>query len=443
MVANFYLEKRTDKNSEHPIKVSVCIKGTRLLSTLGYNIAAKDWKGDRVKQGVTNASGVPYSHINLRIKKIDTFFSELALTIDHKPTIDELANHLAAIKGSKRKAVRTAQKAAACSEMTMLSCFDEFVRDEGTRNQWTDGTRECMAAFRNHLQKQGDIDFSHFNEDGITRFIEYLRTECGMGENTIQKHYGNLRWFLNWCIRKGLTKEDAITRYKPKFKIIEKPVVFLTRDELLTLYSFKIPDNGSKVKLTERNGKTYEKIVHDKAALEKTRDLFCFCAFTSLRYSDMAKLKRTDIVGGHLNVTTQKTNDKLTIELNDYSKAILDKYKDCLFPNGLALPVISNQKMNGYIKELGELCGFNEPVSWTMIKGGRKIEESQPKWAMLGTHCGRKTFICYALSVGIPPQVVMKWTGHSDYKAMRPYIDIAEQTKAEAMKLFNITSQTK
>ncbi len=50
---------------------------------------------------------------------------------------------------------------------------------------------------------------------------------------------------------------------------------------------------------------------------------------------------------------------------------------------------------------------------------------------------GRRTFICFALSSGIPPQVVMKWTGHSDYQAMKPYIAIAEKTKADAKKLFD------
>ena len=50
---------------------------------------------------------------------------------------------------------------------------------------------------------------------------------------------------------------------------------------------------------------------------------------------------------------------------------------------------------------------------------------------------GRRTFICNALALGIPPQVVMKWTGHSDYKAMKPYIDIADDIKANAMSKFN------
>ncbi|MCR5277049.1 MAG: hypothetical protein K6D54_05225 [Bacteroidales bacterium] len=52
---------------------------------------------------------------------------------------------------------------------------------------------------------------------------------------------------------------------------------------------------------------------------------------------------------------------------------------------------------------------------------------------MISTHCGRKTFICFMLSIGVAPQVVMKFTGQSDYKAMKPYIDIAEQAKADAM----------
>ena len=62
------------------------------------------------------------------------------------------------------------------------------------------------------------------------------------------------------------------------------------------------------------------------------------------------------------------------------------------------------------------------------------LQKSSSKYSLIGTHAARRTFICFALSNGVPPQVVMKWTGHSDYKAMRPYIDIAEKTKADAMK---------
>ena len=93
--------------------------------------------------------------------------------------------------------------------------------------------------------------------------------------------------------------------------------------------------------------------------------------------------------------------------------------------------------MNDYIKDLAELAGINEPVHETYYKGNKRIETVTPKYALLGTHAGRRTFICFALSLGIPVQVIMKWTGHSDYKAMKPYIDIEDSIKASSMNKFN------
>ena len=81
-------------------------------------------------------------------------------------------------------------------------------------------------------------------------------------------------------------------------------------------------------------------------------------------------------------------------------------------------------------------AGFNTPISKTCYRDGERIEETYPKSGLISPHAGRRTFICFALSSGIPPQGVMKWTGHSDYQAMRPYLAIAEKTKADAMKLF-------
>ena len=74
-------------------------------------------------------------------------------------------------------------------------------------------------------------------------------------------------------------------------------------------------------------------------------------------------------------------------------------------------------------------------------ENGITLEEINQRWlaneASEGIPIARSTFIVTTLSLGIPPQVVMKWTGHSDYKAMKPYIAIAEKTKADAMKLFD------
>ena len=90
-----------------------------------------------------------------------------------------------------------------------------------------------------------------------------------------------------------------------------------------------------------------------------------------------------------------------------------------------------------YLKELGELAEINEPVRETYYKGNERIDEVTPKYALLSTHAGRRTFICNALALGIPAPVVMTWTGHSDYKAMKPYIDIADDIRANAMNKFN------
>ena len=66
-----------------------------------------------------------------------------------------------------------------------------------------------------------------------------------------------------------------------------------------------------------------------------------------------------------------------------------------------------------------------------------RLSSLQPKWELAGTHTGRRTFIVNVLSMGITPKVVMKWTGHSDYKAMKPYIDIVDSIKASSMTKFD------
>lgn len=443
MAVNFYLSPVSDKKGENPIRVSICIKGTRLVSTAGYNVRPSRWDDEShtVKPNTTNSKGKTDKDINTHLKRITGQFTIYETKIDHKPTTEELGDVLAELKGGKRK--RTRKDKPEDVKLTVLDYFDQFVRTESRANQWEEGTCKNLSAFRKHLTNLGAVDFDFFNEAGLNKFVNYLREsnedlgKVEMEEKTVKKHFFYLRWFLNWCIKNGVCSESQISKHTPKFKVVDKPVIFLTVDELNKLYNYEIPRNGAEIELVNVKGEKYTKTVHDSSALAKTRDLFCFCAYTGLRYSDATKLKRTDIQDGKINVTTKKTYDKLTIELNSKSKSILDKYADSSFPFDLALPTISNQKMNDYIKDLGELCGFIDPVTKVFYRGGKRVEETFCKWELLSTHAGRRTFICCALSFGIPPQVVMKWTGHSDYQAMKPYIDIAEQTKSNAMKLFD------
>ena len=302
----------------------------------------------------------------------------------------------------------------------LFSYIDEFIRECSVSHSWSESTIRSSHVLRNHLRRYGKVtQLEDFDEEGLDRYVRYLRQVAMMQESSCRKQLKNLQWFLTWAIRKGYTRQTAILSYKPKFKIIEKPVIFLTPEELATLFHFQLPGDGS---------------VPEAADLERARDLFCFCAFTSLRYSDMAALRRGDIRDGILHVVTRKTLDSIRIELCPQARSILDKYADGSYPGDRALPVLSNQRMNDLLKELGRLCGLDTPVAIACFRNGRRVEKIVPKWSVLSTHAGRRTFICFALASGIPPQVVMKWTGHSDYKSMKPYIDIAEKTKSDAMR---------
>lgn len=259
--------------------------------------------------------------------------------------------------------------------------------------------------------------FTCFDEEGLSNYVDFLRKTKDMRNSTIGKQLGFLKWFIRWAFKKGYHQNIAFETFKPKLKNTPKKVIFLTWNELNKLKACNIPQN--------------------KQYLERVRDVFLFCCFTGLRYSDVYNLRTSDVKADHIEITTVKTADSLVIELNNHSKAILEKYKDVHFEGNKVLPVISNQKMNDYLKELGELAEINEPIRETYYKGNQRIDEVTPKYALLGTHAGRRTFICNALALGIPAQVVMKWTGHSDYKAMKPYIDIADDIKANAMSRFN------
>lgn len=146
----------------------------------------------------------------------------------------------------------------------------------------------------------------------------------------------------------------AYEAFQPKLKSTQKKVIFLTWDEPTPLRKCEIPES--------------------KQYLERVRDVFLFCCFRGLRYSDVFNLRRNDIKEDHIEITTVKTDDSLIIELNKHSRAIFGKYEDVAFENDKALPVISNQRMNDYLKELAELAGIDEPIRETYYIGNKRID---------------------------------------------------------------------
>ena len=401
-----------------PIRMRVNFASKRIEFTTGYRIDAEKWDTDkqRVRNGCTNKLKQSASENNDSLLGYYTEVQEIFKKFEVEeimPTPEQIKEAFNAL----HKPIEEV-KPRKSTPNAFYKVFDEFVRDCGRQNDWTDSTYEKFAAVKNHLMNFRDgLTFDFFDEKGLNDYVTYLRDVKEMRNSTIGKQLSFLKWFLRWAFKKGLHQNNAYDSYKPKLKSTQKKIIFLTWEELNKLREFEIPAA--------------------KQALDWVRDVFLFQCFTGLRYSDVFNLRRSDIKGDHIEVTTVKTSDSLIIELNNHSKAILDKYKDVAFEDDKVLPVITNQKMNDYLKELAELAGIDEPVRQTYYRGNERIDEVTPKYALLGTHAGRRTFICNALALGIPPQVVMKWTGHSDYKAMKPYIDIADDIKANAMSKFN------
>ena len=403
-----------------PIRMRVNFASKRIEFTTGYRIDSAKWDADkqRVKNGCSNKLKQLASEINASLleyyTEIQSIFKRFEVE-DVMPTPEQIKKAFNALHKPVSEEPKPKKEALPCD---FFQVFDDFVEDCGRQNNWTDSTFEKFAAVKNHLTNfREGLTFEFFDERGLNDYVGYLRDVKEMRNTTIGKQLSFLKWFLRWAFKKGVHQNNAYDSYKPKLKSTQKKIIFLTWDELNRLREFKIPSN--------------------KQALERVRDVFLFQCFTGLRYSDVFNLRRSDIKGDHIEVTTVKTSDSLIIELNNHSKAILDKYKDVAFEDDKVLPVITNQKMNDYLKELAEMARIDEPVRQTYYRGNERIDEVTPKYALLGTHAGRRTFICNALALGIPPQVVMKWTGHSDYKAMKPYIDIADDIKANAMSKFN------
>lgn len=412
----FLLDKEKDK-PDAKIRYRIKYAGYIVAFSAGYRVDVDKWSTEtqRCKAGTTNRKKQSASEINREIQRLEILLEDVFKTWEVRdiiPTPDQLRN---SFNDANRAALGIA---VTQPNVSIFQYFDDFVREQGKMNDWTDATYQKFSTIRNHLYSfDPALTFEKLTELGLSDYVDHLRTVCQMRNSTIAKQLSFVKWFLRWATKRGYNTCTAYLTFSPKLKTTEKKVIFLDWDELMTVYRYPIPES--------------------KKYLQRVRDVFCFCCFTSLRYSDAMNLRKSNIYSDYMEITTIKTADALRIDLNKYSRAILEKYKDEEFLDGKALPVISNQRMNDYLRELGEMCGLDEEITLTYYRGNKRYDETCRKYELLTTHAGRRTFICNALAMGIPAEVVMKWTGHSDYKAMKPYIDVADRIKSEAMSKFD------
>ena len=417
---NFSLLKRSKNNPELlPIKMRVSFNGNRLDFYTGVSIDEIDWNPKY--QRSYNKRSVENKELEKLESIIEDIFNEFEYELKRFPTGKEL-RHAFKIATNKKPDVPNVG-------ISVLDLFDIYTQNIGTLRQWTEGRYKKYNQLKNHWELfDKNIILNELTEDNLINFIKYFqdgpldyktkKKKKPHRNTSIAKEFADFMSMISWAATKDLYSGKLHDSFEPIFKGAEgglKDLVFLSWDELMKLYNFDF----------------------ENSYRDKLRDLFCFLCFTGLRYSDLKKLKRDHVKSDHILVVTEKTIDPLKIELNDFSREILNKYEEFKFPGDLALPVISQQNFNDDIKVIARLLEFDEKINEVYFVGSKRYEKTYLKYDEISSHAGRRTFVTNGIAMGIPTDVIMKWTGHKDQRAMKPYIKIIDDLKKSEMSKFN------
>jgi integrase len=386
---------------------------------VGYRVDPPKWSQETQRCRISTTHGPKKVQANVINREIQKYEQSANSVLDAFEAADHVPS-VAQFRESFNRVVGKMDRVPASEMNSFYVVWDKFISMMSFQNAWVPSTITKFSSLRTHLEAWSPVlSLSALSDEKLSQFVQFM-LQIPLRNTTISKNVSLLHWFLRWAALRGYYKGLCHETFRPRLKGADgssKEVIYLTWEELHLLLNFKVPP--------------------EKSYLERVRDVFCFCCFTGLRFSDVKKLSRADIRDGYLMVVTQKTYDGLKIELNDYARAILDKYAAVEFPGGLALPVISNVNTNVYLKELGELAKLSSPRRVVYFMGSVRKEEVYPLYSLLTTHCARRTFVVNALALGIPAEVVMKFTGHSDFKAMKPYVKIVDSLKEQEMAKFN------
>jgi site-specific recombinase XerD len=253
-----------------------------------------------------------------------------------------------------------------------------------------------VGDFIQHKYHKPDFYLRDVNKSFINDYEAYLRTERNCCNNTTVKYLKNFNKIIRIAIDNEWLKSNPFKGIKHKLEEVDKP--FLTKDELDTVMNKKL---------------TIPRIEH-------VRDVFVFCCLTGLAFVYVKSLSDQDLeVGQDGNVwikkQRQKTKQWAHIPLLPMAKRIIEKYRFepiCMVKKTL-LPVYSNQKMNGYLKEVGDLCGITKNLT---------------------THCARHTFATtVTLANHISMESVSKMLGHASINMTKHYARILDTTIGKEM----------
>lgn len=272
-----------------------------------------------------------------------------------------------------------------------------------------------LHALKSHLiefekHTKAPLHLDTITAETMEDFQNFLYHKKDLNTQSAQKYDSVFRLFLNWCVKR---KHTANMDFK-HFTAIRQP-------------------DSLKVIMTEEDIKKLHKVdLKDKNYLRNVRALFLLACSTGLRYSDLSRINSQHLKqtkeGYILQLRQTKTEDFVNIPLTEKT---LQTVNDLISGT---LHAVSNQKMNTYVKELCQLAGIDEPFEVHAYKGRQKTTTTVPKYELVTTHTGRRTFATSLLNKGVPAQVVMMFTGHKDYKSFEKYVNIPQETQMNMVR---------
>ncbi|MDX9694211.1 MAG: tyrosine-type recombinase/integrase [Bacteroidales bacterium] len=411
MGAVHFILKDKEAEKETLIFLTFNHKKLRFKYSVGEKINPKAWD-ESIERPIYDKKNKTTQNISKLLDDIQNEFDQVLFSFKYQhKTIskDELKFELdkRLNRGTKRK-----------ETVTLMSYLESFIKDceNGKRltpkglkyKEWTikgyKTTQFHLTEFQKNTNKK--LDFDNITIDFYDDFINYFQGNKA-ATNTIGKHIKNLKSILKNAKEEKLHSNTEFER--KKFKIIYEVVdkIYLTENELSNLYNLDLNKNKS---------------------FDRARDLFILACYTGLRFSDLSKITKDRInendKGTFLTINTEKTSEKVVIPLKSIVLSILRKY-DYEIPR-----VITNQKLNDYIKDIAELAGINEIVESKITKGGLLVTKQYKKFKLITTHTARRSFATNLYLAGIPTISIMKITGHRTEKSFLKYIRISQEDNA-------------
>lgn len=248
------------------------------------------------------------------------------------------------------------------------------------------------------------LDFCDIDLDFYEDFVSFLET-LNLSTNTIGNKITFLKALMEAAYKRGLT--DNI-RYK-SFRSISEPSDSVALDE-------------------EELSRVARCNLRRHPRLEKVRDIFLVCCWTGLRFSDISRLGKVNIIDGKfINIRQSKTDKPVVIPIHPVVSEIWERY-------GNGLPrVISNQKFNEYVKSVCKAARIRTSVQKSITKGGKRTTTVYEKWQLVSSHTARRSFASNLYRSGFPSISIMQITGHKTETAFLKYIKVSREEHANLL----------